>query len=252
MSLILDNCYAADESVVRAVPCPAPTKSWAPISHGEAIDETLKAIDRTGLRVTDARYALSGNKKKSNGDTRLFGEMVLEGGSANVPGDFRMAIGIRNSIDRSISYNICGGESVMVCGNMCFHGDFMEKRKHTVNIREHLPGLIDGALGRYLMDFGKRIDQVEFWKDMEIEDRDASHAIIECVRQNVLPANRVKNVLEEYENPHHEEFKSRTVWSLHNAFTEAHKTHRADPNILADNAINMTRTLGEMFPASVN
>ncbi|NIT57183.1 MAG: hypothetical protein GWN00_13410, partial [Aliifodinibius sp.] len=182
MSLILDNCYAADISAIEAVDCPAPSKRWHPISHGDARNLTLEAVDRAGLTVTEERYALSGNKKKGNGDTRMFGELILGGGDLSLPDDFRMALGLRNSVDQTISLNLCGGESVMVCGNMCFFGEFMTKRKHTINIMADIPSMMDQAISTYLEGFVDRANEIERWKTIELSQPDVDHIVMECMR----------------------------------------------------------------------
>jgi hypothetical protein len=249
MSLILDNCYKADLKDVESVGCPPGDGRWHPISHGHAIQLTKEAIDRAGLTITEERYALAGNKKKGDGNTRMFGELILDGGpNANLPDDFKMAIGIRNSIDKTISWNICGGENVMVCGNMLMMGDFMVRRKHTTNILADLAPMADQAIANYLVGFENRVKEVEHWKQIEIDQPDVDHIVMECWRNGAFAPNQIPNIMQEWNEPRHPEFKDRTVWSLQNAFTEAHKTRPGDPNRNADASIIAHRTFAELFP----
>lgn len=248
MSLILDNCYAADLSAVEAVECPEGDGRWHPISHGDARTLTLDAIERAGLTVTQERYALAGNKKQGNGDSRLFGEILVKGGDLSLPDDFTMALGIRNSVDKTISYNICGGESVMVCGNMCFFGDFMTKRKHTTNILAELPSMVDTAIEAYLGGFRNRVAEINQWKATELTQADVDHVVLECWRNGSFAPNQIPEIMNQWNTPNHPEFAPRTVWSLHNAFTEAHKTRPGDPNRNADASIKATQTFRSLFP----
>ena len=54
----------------------------------------------------------------------------------------------------------------------------------------------------------------------ELSPAHAHHLMVEAVKAYVLPASRLPKVLEAWEEPKHEEFSSRTAWSLFNAFTE--------------------------------
>jgi hypothetical protein len=47
--------------------------------------------------------------------------------------------------------------------------------------------------------------------------------MVVAVKDGVVPASRLPKVIEAWEEPRHEEFKSRTAWSLFNAFTEVQK-----------------------------
>ena len=51
----------------------------------------------------------------------------------------------------------------------------------------------------------------------------AHHLLVEAVSANILPASRFPRVLEAWEVPRHEEFRSRSAWSLSDAFTNVLK-----------------------------
>lgn len=68
-------------------------------------------------------------------------------------------------------------------------------------------------------------------QDREIQDMKAfamgperaHHLMVEAVKAHILPASRLPKVLEAWEEPRHDEFRSRSAWSLFNAFTEVLK-----------------------------
>ena len=247
MSLILDNCYAADISAIEAVECPDGDGRWHPISHGDARTLTLEAVERAGLTVTEERYALAGNKKQGNGDTRMFGELILKSNDMSMSDDFTMALGIRNSIDKTISYNLCGGSHVVVCGNMMMIGDFMTRRKHTTHIMAELPSMVDNALNTYCEGFRDHALEIENWKNIELSQGDVDHVVLECWRAGAFSPNMIPKIMDQWNEPNHPEFKDRTVWSLFNAYSEAHKTRPGDPNRNADASIITTNKFRELF-----
>lgn len=249
MSLLLDNCYKADQKTVRAVAAPSATDSYAPVSHADFIDMVLGTLDERGLEIDRMSFALANGKVNGikNEGAKMFGEIILKGDST---ADYLRAIGIRNSIDKSISANVCGGESVLVCGNMCFSGEFMVKRKHTNQIMNDLPDMIGDAVDAYRNGFADRDNQIKCWKDHTIDVKDVDHLLMSAFRANAIPAAQIPKVLNEYNNPHHPEFEGRNVWSLHNAFSEVHKGRNMDPNKLVDENIRLSRTFAELFPTA--
>src|SRR5213078_4862309 len=63
-------------------------------------------------------------------DARFFGTLLLK--SALVSG-VSLAVGLRSSLDKSISLQWCCGHRVTVCDNMAFRSELVIARKHTKN-----------------------------------------------------------------------------------------------------------------------
>src|SRR4051812_22884309 len=64
----------------------------------------------------------------SRGDARLFATVDL--GSPLATG-VTLAVGIRNSFDKSLPLGFVAGNRVFVCDNLAFRSDLSVKRKHT-------------------------------------------------------------------------------------------------------------------------
>jgi len=240
--------HAADLDMIRDIKAPAPTDSWHPISHRQAFDLTVDALDRHGMEITGAEFGLAGK----TGIERFFGALDVrarEDGHRNP--DFSMSIGIGNSIDKSFPYRLVGGERVFVCSNLMFSGDFSVKRKHTSQIMEQLPELIDANIGSYLSRFVDREAEIARWKETEIGDQEAAYTIMEAIRNRAVISKQAERVYNEWREPRHPEFKDRTVWSLQNAFTEIQKTRAAEPNDMSNNMLRLMGTFRERFPEPV-
>lgn len=113
------NKFANRQEVI-AVPCPAPTASWHPISHGQLIQALDAGVKDLGIGVQQESYTLAREGR------RLFGSWVLDIGNGS-----RWMLGFRQGIDKSLAIGITAGTYVTVCSNMCFGGDFIEFRMHT-------------------------------------------------------------------------------------------------------------------------
>ena len=69
-----------------------------------------------------------------------------------------LAMGFRNSIDKSMPLGICAGVTVFVCDNLALSGDFIKFRKHT-------SGLTDESLQAISMDaVGQVIEKMEIYR----------------------------------------------------------------------------------------
>jgi hypothetical protein len=121
MTLSAGNTKRVSEAIVRSIPEPEFTKTWHPVSHSRVIDSLQAACDNHGIKVVNKEYSIT----KNGG--RMFGVWSLDIGTELK----RYALGIRNAIDKSLGYGITAGNSVFVCDNMCFSGEFIKFRKHT-------------------------------------------------------------------------------------------------------------------------
>ena len=96
-------------------------------------------------------------------------------------------------------------------------------RKHTANVFRDLPDLIYRMLSQVSSMREKNDAEIVAMKGRELKPADAHHLMVEAVKANVVPVSRLPKVIEAWEEPQHEEFASRTAWSLFNAFTEVQK-----------------------------
>ncbi len=115
------------EKVVRAEPQPVFTESWHPFSHGIVLDAVAAACKKFNLTVERKEYSIRKNSKMfASWEVRSRSEVLVA-----QKRDFTLAIGIRNSIDKTHSVGLCAGERITVCDNLMFSGDYVVFRKHT-------------------------------------------------------------------------------------------------------------------------
>jgi hypothetical protein len=118
------------------------------------------------------------------------------------------------------------GDGVFVCDNLAFHGEIQVGRKHTTNIMRDLRPLVIEAVGQVRGRAQQQAIRYERYQAVPLTDRLANHAIIEMLRAGVINTQRVEKVVAEYYEPTHPEHLingARSVWTLHNAATEALK-----------------------------
>ena len=104
---------------------------------------------------------------------------------------------------------------------------------------------ISVGVDRMQRNFEPMRKQVEAWQRSELTDVTAKVVIYEAFVEGKLetPKHLARTVHDLYFEPEYEEFQSRTIWSLSNAFTSAFKELEAIPQFRA------TAKLGEFLEA---
>src|SRR4051812_15197371 len=98
------------------VQIPPPTDTWFPLAHSHVLDRTLSTLNEAGFQPARTQLALS------RGDCRFFATIDLESAIAE---GVSLAVGLRNSIDKSLPVAFAAGERTMVCDNLAFHGQIV-------------------------------------------------------------------------------------------------------------------------------
>ncbi len=213
MSLIL---HTGASSVTLAelgrAPTPEPTETWHPIPHIEVVETVKSQLGAFGLTIVEESHGLYKNAD------RYFGVMQVRNGQN--ADDFALAIGLRNSHDKRFPAGLCVGSHVFVCDNLAFSSEIVFGRRHTLNIRADLPGLVNRALGRlgdHRQSLNRRIDA---YKATAITDAIAHDVAVRSLDAKVIGPTALPRLIGEWREPSHDDFAPRTAWSLFNAYTE--------------------------------
>lgn len=203
-----------EESEVRAVPMPEWTQTWHPVSHGQLLDALDKAVSvNTRLAVKTRQYSLN------QSGMQLFGVWDLD---LDIAGR-AWSVGFRNSLDKTLSIGICGGQRVFVCDNLAFNGEFIEFRKHTAGLEmDNLILLCAGALDQAQKDGLNFISWVMTLKEHELDAEGLSWLTVMAMKEGALAPSKFSLFLEcleiEYKLEH-----EMTLYVWHGAITRAMK-----------------------------
>src|SRR5437870_4863960 len=85
------------------IPAPPPTGTWFPVKHGVVVDTVGRALTEGGFQIEKSQFAVS------RSDARLFATMDL---TAPLASGVSLAVGIRNSTDKSLPLGFCAGSRV--------------------------------------------------------------------------------------------------------------------------------------------
>lgn len=208
---------------LHSLPLPAALGRFhRPVEFGAFADLVAHRMDRAGFEIREEEYAVS---KDGN---RMFGLMEvapLEGEYISAR-DWSLQIGLRGSHDQSIPRALTLGSRVMVCSNLCFHGDLgVFATRQTTNVWDRLPGLVEAALSRLPEMATRNQARFDAYRARELRPRHGDAALVELHRRGALSAAQLGRAIQEWDTPSHEEHAEdgHNVWRLFNASTEALK-----------------------------
>ncbi len=224
--------YKVDLAAVRAVPIPESTPTWTPTPHAELIDHVLAACQQRSLAIRKQEFSLSRDKGQ------MYGILVMRAESGS---DFSLAMGIRNSIDKTMPVGLAAGANVLVCDNSSFSAEVVIKRRHTSGIHDALPGLVAGAIDKFLLQAQHQSATFARWKDQAIDLPTATDLIVRAAEAKIIPARAILPVRAEFAKPRHAEFGGDRVWTLYNAFTQylTHDREELTPSRVQDSFLHM-------------
>ncbi len=197
-----------------AVDAPPPTKTWFPVRHSQVLDAVLGTLEASSFQVQKAQLSLSQD------NARFFGTVDLSTAVAN---GTTLAVGVRNSVDKTFPLGFCAGCRVFVCDNLAFRSELLVARKHTVNGSTRFQEAIALAvqsLGQFRMAEAHRIEKL---RAVQLSDVQADSLILRTYERDIIPLRTLPHVVQAWRRPSHPEFEDRTLWSLLNAFTGAMK-----------------------------
>lgn len=227
---------------LRSFRAPPAEGRWHPVSHGAALDAVKTTLGEAGYEVSGEKLAL--NRE----GTRFFGTLDLTSAIAT---GVSLAVGIRNSTDKTFPLGFCAGNRVFVCDNLAFRAELLVKRKHTVNGARNFRAAIAQAV-MSLREFQKiEAERIQRMQTRALSAEIADSLILRSYEAGIISTLQLPHVVHEWREPSFEEFVPRTAWSLFNAFTSALRNRAAvQPSRFAVQTIRLSAFLDSTLSAS--
>jgi len=196
------------------LPTPPSTATHVPIPHAGVVEALIETLGHRQISVVEEEFAVSRDGME------MFGVLDLAAGFNGC----RFAVGIRNANNKRFRLACTVGLRVFVCHNLAFRGDFSPVlAKHSKHLS--LEDTLSIGVDRMQRNFEPMRKQVEDWRAQQMSAAEAKLTIYRAFIEGDLdvPRHLARMVHNLYFNPRHEEFNSRTMWSLSNAFTSSFK-----------------------------
>lgn len=244
-SNLMLHCGAREVSheELATLPCPPPTKTWAPVGHARVLETALGTLAEAGYTVAKARFGLS------RGDGRFFGTLDLAT-PLTENGTVTLAVGIRNSVDKTFPMGFCAGSRVFICDNLAFRSDLMVRRKHSPQGIANFSNDIATAVMQLTSFKEAETVRIAALADTAMPDEKADSLILRAaIDRGVIPLRAIPHVIREWKEPRFEQFAPRTAWSLFNAFTSAFaELQESNPAELARRTMRLSAMLSPTPP----
>jgi len=270
-STLLAHCGAiiTPAADLDRIPVPQRTLTWTPVGHHEVRDSIMGELDRRGLNLTSETWALSKPHRFRKGEAPqdgvyygvgcvAFGLMTVGTGV----GGREMAIGIRNSMDKSFALGLAVGSRVFICDNLILAGEQVLYRRHTsgLQLAHETNRAMDTGLNQY-QTHERFITSLE---NTGVDNRNADRVLVEAVRQGVVKGNEMSIIADAwFDNKApkvgFDDFASRlgsgvyaerTAFNLHGLFTDT-VLKRLNPNS-RNGLVERSDTLNGIFRKAVS
>ena len=214
------GAHAIDRAVIGSTITPEPTLTWTPLPHMALVQEVEQVLTSTRLSVVNQAHSLT------HDGLRYFGLMEIQ--NSVIHQDYAWVLGLRNSHDKTFPAGIVAGANVFICDNLSFSGEIKIARKHTRFILRDLPFLTERAIGRLMERWHHQDQRINAYKGKNLSDSSAHDLIIRSTDVRACTPRQIPAILREWRNPRHEEFQTRSLWTLFNSFTEVLKGNLND------------------------
>jgi hypothetical protein len=207
------GAHQVSEDELAQYQAPPPQGRWFPVQHNRVLQVVNQSLGEAGYGVK--RRTLSVTKEGH----RFFGVMDLE--STLAPG-VTLAVGIRNSVDKSFPLGFCAGNRVFCCDNLAFRSELLVRRRHTRNGERNFLTAIVNAVAQLKQFREVEAERVGRLQKLLLSDDHADSVILRSYERGIIGARDLPCVLKEWRNPSFDEFRGdRSAWGLFNAFTFA-------------------------------
>ena len=132
-----------------------------------------------------------------------------------------LAVGVRNSIDKSLPLGFCAGSRVFVCDNLSFRSELMVHRKHTRFGQSRFEEEIAQAVQSLEQFRAAEVARIARMQETAITDETAESLMLRAYERRIVSHRLLPQVIREWRQPRFEEFRPRTLWAIYNAFTSA-------------------------------
>ena len=218
-------------STLNAVPTPRGTSTWFPLAHRALLGEVQNQLKTAGFSIGRESHALSHEGR------RYFGVMeVKQPGQSER--DYAWVVGLRNSHDKSFPAGLVAGTSVFTCDNLAFSGEVKISRKHTRFAHRDLRHLTARAVGRLGDRFQSLDRRIDAYRHTPVANEMAHDLVIRAVDCAAITPTQIADVIYEWRESAHREFRPRNLWSLFNAFTEIYKGHNPSLTLARSQALH--------------
>lgn len=201
-------------------------KHHQPYSFGDFSNVVCDEIVKAGFVIDAEEFAITKDQSKLFGLVHVSHPSKVQALSTNTLLGWSQLVGLRGSHDQSISRGLAIGSRVMVCSNLCFHGELGNwHSKQTTNLVDRLPSMVaDAVTGLGKANRTLTVDFDNF--NLAEVKRDQGDAILlDIFRSGGFSPSQLGRAITDWDNCSVQQHTAngRTLWWLFNSATQALK-----------------------------
>lgn len=199
---------------LRQIPTPSAEGRWHPVSHAAVLDTVTETLLASGYTVKSRKLAVARNGQRFFGTLDLSTPLTPDGSVA-------LAVGIRNSVDKSFPLGFCAGSKCFVCDNLAFRAELLVKRKHTRFAAVRWNNEIAHAVGKIPSFAEAEQGRIALMQQTEVTEDRAYALILRAFERSIISSFVIGKVLKEWAKPTFDYGTGDrpTLWRLLNSFT---------------------------------
>lgn len=214
---------------------PPPTATWFPVSHSSVLDAAVSRLGEAGYAVRKMDLGISPDGH------RFFGTLDLD---FTLVAGVSLAVGVRNSTDKTFPLGFCAGNKVFVCDNLSFRSELLVRRKHTRFGETRFGNAISQAVSSLKTFAEVESERVRRMQEEPVGDDRAHALILKAYLRELVSFRLLHDIVKQWERPAYEEWGGKTMWRLNNAFTWAMaELSRRNPAEYASRTIRLNQLL---------
>ena len=208
---------------VKNVCAPSTSQTYMPIPYADAISYLLAEVERQlGLTPRTQEFALNKEGKK------LFARFNYDVGDTKS----NLSVGLRGSYDKSMAWKIGGGQSMLICDNMCFSASaFVIMRKNTLYSWRDYKELVASHVAKLPAHYEATKKECKVLEEVPCNQTRGYAILGVALGRKVLTPTQASAAYGDWDKPRYADFENRTLWSLYNCVTEGLKKGDASGTI---------------------
>lgn len=175
------------QSELELMELPQADGCWVPRSHGEILNLALSAISTAGLQIERMRLLTMKNAQRFLGFLQTDNEVIPEK---------KLVVGIRNSIDKSLSQGLFYGirdkdAEILLCSDL-------ETRKHTTNAVEHFNKTIENLPQSAKEYISTTRGLLQFLLDSHMPEQEAESILLRAYEKDIISSHYLPDAIENW------------------------------------------------------
>lgn len=200
-----------DRQALSSFEAPPPTDSWFPLKHSQVLEQVSTTLAASGYRITREQLGVARDSH------RFFG--VLDVDSTLAQG-VTLAVGIRNSTDKSFPLGFCAGSRVFVCDNLAFRAELLVRKKHTRYGEMRFSNAIAGAVAQLRSFQAVEAERIRRLQHTPCSEAQASHLLVRAMHRKIVSPPSLPRIWKEIVTPSFDYgTDGLTLWTVFQSFT---------------------------------